>query len=696
MKKDITRYRNIGIFAHVDAGKTTTTERILKLTGRIHKIGEVHEGAATTDFMEQEQERGITIQSAATSCFWKDCQLNIIDTPGHVDFTIEVYRSLKVLDGGIGVFCGSGGVEPQSETNWRYANDSKVARIIYVNKLDRIGADFYRVVKQVEDVLAARPLVMVLPIGHESDFVGVVDLLTRKAWMWDDSGDPEAYEIQDVPEDMKDQVEEYREAMIEFAVEQDEAILEKYLEGEELTIDEIKSCIRKGTRELAFFPTYCGSSFKNKGVQLVLDAVVDYLPNPTEVPPQPEIDLEGNPTGGYAYVDPEKPMRALAFKIMDDRFGALTFTRIYSGTVNKGDTILDTATGKTERISRIVEMHANDRQEVDTAQAGDIVALIGMKNVQTGHTLCDPKNPATLEPMVFPDPVISVAVQPKKKGDNEKMGMALSKMVQEDPSFQVETDQESGEVILKGMGELHLDIKVDILKRTHGVEVEVGKPQVAYRESITRRMEDSYTHKKQSGGSGQYGKIDYVIEPNEAGAGFTFESQVTGGNVPREFWPAVQKGFETSIDKGPLAGFPVVDLKVTLTDGGYHPVDSSAIAFEIAARAAYRQSMPKAKPQILEPIMKVDVFTPEDYMGDVIGDLNRRRGMIRSQEPGATGVRIKADAPLSEMFGYIGDLRTMTSGRGQFSMEFSHYAPCPSNVAEVVIKEAKERQEAAA
>jgi elongation factor G len=422
--------------------------------------------------------------------------------------------------------------------------------------------------------------------------------------------------------------------------------------------------------------------------------VVDYLPNPTEVPPQPEIDLEGHPTGGYAYVDPEKPMRALAFKIMDDRFGALTFTRIYSGTLSKGENILDTATGKTERISRIVEMHADSREEVDTAQAGDIVALIGMKNVQTGHTLCDPKNPATLEPMVFPDPVISIAVQPKKKGDTEKMGMALSKMVQEDPSFQVETDEESGETIMKGMGELHLDIKVDILKRTHGVEVEVGKPQVAYRESITKRLEDSYTHKKQSGGSGQYGKIDYVLEPAEAGEGFSFDSKVTGGNVPREFWPAVQKGFETSIDKGPLAGFPVVDLKVTLTDGAYHPVDSSAIAFEIAAKAAYRQSMPKAKPQILEPIMKVDVFTPEDYMGDVIGDLNRRRGIIKSQEPGATGVRIKADAPLSEMFGYIGDLRTMTSGRGQFSMEFSHYAPCPANVAEEVIKEAKERQEA--
>ena len=692
--KDISRYRNIGIFAHVDAGKTTTTERILKLTGKIHKIGEVHEGAATTDFMEQEQERGITIQSAATSCFWKDHQFNIIDTPGHVDFTIEVYRSLKVLDGGIGVFCGSGGVEPQSETNWRYANDSKVARIIYVNKLDRIGADFYRVVKQVKDVLAAKPLVMVLPIGQENDFVGVVDLLTRKAWIWDDSGDPDGYEIQEVPADMQADVEKYREALIEMAVEEDEEILEKYLEGEELTLEEIKSCIRKGTRELAFFPTYCGSSFKNKGVQLVLDAVVDYLPNPMEVPPQPEMDLEGHPTGGFAYVDADKPLRALAFKIMDDRFGALTFTRIYSGQLKKGDTILDTATGKTERISRIVEMHANDREEVDAAQAGDIIALIGMKNVQTGHTLCDPKQPATLEPMVFPDPVISIAATTKKKGDNEKMGMALSKMVQEDPSFQVETDQESGEVILKGMGELHLDIKVDILKRTHGVEVEVGKPQVAYRESITRRLQDSYTHKKQSGGSGQYAKIDYAIEPAEVGTGFTFESKVTGGNVPREFWPAVQKGFETSVDKGPLAGYPVVDLKVTLTDGGFHPVDSSAIAFEIAARAAYRQSLPKAGPQLLEPVMKVDVFTPEDHMGDVIGDLNRRRGIIKSQDPTPTGVRVKADVPLSEMFGYIGDLRTMTSGRGQFSMEFSHYAPCPANVAETVIKEAKERQAA--
>jgi elongation factor G len=692
--KDITRYRNLGIFAHVDAGKTTTTERILKLTGKIHKIGEVHDGAATTDFMEQEQERGITIQSAATTCFWKDHRLNIIDTPGHVDFTIEVYRSLKVLVGGVGVFCGSGGVEPQSETNWRYANDSGVSRIIYINKLDRIGADFFRVVKQVEDVLAAKPLVMTLPVGIEDKFRGVVDLLTRKAWIWDDSGDPMNYQILDVPADMTDDVESWREKLIEMAVEQDDDALEKYLEGDEPDIDTLKRCIRRGTIDLAFFPTYCGSSFKNKGVQLILDAVVDYLPNPLEVEPQPEVDLEGHETGKFAIVDPDKPLRALAFKIMDDRFGALTFTRIYTGKLEKGTMVLNTATGKTERIGRLVEMHANSREEIDSAQAGDIVAIIGLKNIQTGHTLCDPKNPATLEPMVFPDPVISIAVAPKNKAAAEKMGVALNKMVQEDPSFHVETDQESGETILKGMGELHLDIKVDILKRTHGVEVQVGKPQVAYRETITRRIEDSYTHKKQTGGSGQFGKIDYVIEPAEAGTGFEFESKVTGGNVPKEFWPAIEKGFSNSLAKGVLAGFPCLDLKVTLTDGSYHSVDSSAIAFEIAARGAYRQSVPKAGPQLLEPIMKVDVFTPDDHVGDVIGVLNRRRGMIRSQDAGATGVRVKADAPLSEMFGYIGDLRTMTSGRGQFSMEFSHYSPCPSNVAEVVIAEATERRKA--
>ena len=688
-------YRNIGIFAHVDAGKTTTTERILKLTGRIHKLGEVHDGAATTDFMDQEQERGITIQSAATSCFWKDHRFNIIDTPGHVDFTIEVYRSLKVLDGGVGVFCGSGGVEPQSETNWRYANESGVARIIYVNKLDRIGADFYRVVKQVEDVLGARPLVMTLPIGIEDDFKGIVDVLTQKAWIWDDSGLPENYQITDIPEDMVEQAAEYREALIESALEQDDDLMEAYLEsGEEPSLEDIKRCIRKGTINLDWFPTFCGSSFKNKGVQNVLDAVVDYLPSPTEVPPQPEMDLEGNETGSVATVDAEKPLRALAFKIMDDRYGALCFTRIYSGKLKKGDTVLNTATGKTERIGRIVEMHADSREERDTAQAGDIVALLGMKTTQTGHTLCDVNKPATLEPMVFPDPVISIAIAPKDKAAVDKMGMALSKMIAEDPSFRVETDEESGETIIKGMGELHLDIKVDILKRTHGVDVTVGKPQVAYRETITTAVSDSYTHKKQTGGSGQFAKIDYSVEPGEVGSGYVFESKVTGGNVPREFWPAVEKGFRLSMDEGTLAGFPLLDVKVTLLDGGFHPVDSSAIAYEIAAKAAYRQSVPKAKPQLLEPVMKVDVFTPEDHVGDVIGDLNRRRGMIKSQEPGPTGVRVKADCPLSEMFGYIGDLRTMTSGRGQFSMEFSHYAPCPANVAEEVIKETKERKAA--
>jgi elongation factor G len=688
---DLSHYRNIGIFAHVDAGKTTTTERILKLTGKIHKIGEVHDGAATTDFMEQEQERGITIQSAATTCFWKDHRFNIIDTPGHVDFTIEVYRSLKVLDGGIGVFCGSGGVEPQSETNWRYANDSEVARVIYINKLDRIGADFYRVVKQVEEVLGAHPLVMTLPIGTEDQFSGVVDILTRKAWIWDDSGDPLNYSIHDVPADMVANVEKWREKLIDEVSDQYDDVMEKYLEGEEPDIDTIKRCIRKGTINLDFFPTFCGSSFKNKGVQLVLDGVVDYLPCPTDVKPQPEVDLEGNPTGSFAIVDANKPLRALAFKIMDDRFGALTFLRIYSGKLEKGTSVLNTFTGKTERIGRIVEMHADARAELDSAQAGDIVAVLGMKNIQTGHTLCDPKFPATLEPMVFPDPVISLAITPKDKGASEKMGIALGKMIQEDPSFHVETDEDSGETILKGMGELHLDIKVDILRRTHGVDVIVGKPQVAYRETITKNVEDEYTHKKQSGGSGQYAKINYLIEPGEPASGFVFESAVTGGNVPREYWTAVEKGFKSMLDKGVLAGFPCLDFKVVLTDGAFHAVDSSAIAFEIAAKAAFRQSIPKAGPQLIEPIMKVDTFTPDAHVGDVIGDLNRRRGMIKSQDPGVTGVRIKSDVPLSEMFGYIGDLRTMTSGRGQFSMEFSHYLPCPKNVAEEVIKEVNER-----
>ena len=692
---DLSLYRNIGIFAHVDAGKTTTTERILKLTGKIHRTGEVHDGESTTDFMEQEAERGITIQSAATTCFWKDHRMNIIDTPGHVDFTVEVYRSLKVLDGGVGVFCGSGGVEPQSETNWRYATESEVSRLIFVNKLDRMGADFYRVVEQVKKVLGARPLVMTLPIGIEDDFTGVVDVLSKKAYIWDDSGLPENYEVTDVPADMVDKVDQYHEELIETALEMDDELLMEYMEGEMPSVEQIKACIRKGTRDLAFFPTYCGSAFKNKGIQLVLDAVVDYLPSPTEVDPQPLTDEEtGEPTGEVALVSPDEPLRALAFKIMDDRFGALYFIRIYSGKMTKGMTVLNSATGKTERIGRMVEMHADERTELDSAQAGDIIAVVGMKNVQTGHTLCDPNHPCTLEPMIFPEPVISIAVAPKDKGSTEKMGIAIGKMVAEDPSFQVETDEDSGETILKGMGELHLDIKVDILKRTYGVELEVGKPQVAYRETITQEVEDSYTHKKQSGGSGQFGKIDYRIRPGEPNSGFKFTSTVVGGNVPKEFFPAIEKGFKGMMAEGVLAGYPVLDVEVELFDGGFHAVDSSAVAFEIAAKGAFRQSIPKSGPQLIEPIMKVDVFTPEDHVGDVIGDLNRRRGMIKDQEAGVTGVRIKADVPLSEMFGYIGHLRTMTSGRGQFSMEFSHYNPCPNNVAEAVIEEAKARKAA--
>ncbi|MGO3740448.1 MAG: elongation factor G, partial [Marinomonas foliarum] len=589
--------------------------------------------------------------------------------------------------------CGSGGVEPQSETNWRYANESEVARLIFVNKLDRLGASFYRVTEQVQKVLGATPLIMVLPIGTEDEFSGVVDLLSRKAYIWDDSGLPENYSIEDIPADMEEIVEEYREKLIETAVEQDDDLMMAYMDGEEPAVDDIKRCIRKGTRDLAFFPTYCGSAFKNKGMQLLLDAVVDYLPSPTEVDPQDLTDEEGNPTGEKAIVSASEPLKALAFKIMDDRFGALTFVRVYSGVLNKGDTILNSFTGKTERVGRMVEMQADDRNEISTAQAGDIIAIVGMKNVQTGHTLCDPKHPCTLEAMVFPEPVISISVTPKDKGGNEKMGIAIGKMVAEDPTFRVETDQDSGETILKGMGELHLDIKVDILKRTYGVDLIVGQPQVAYRETITKPVEDTYTHKKQSGGSGQFGKIDYRIKPGEVGSGFTFNSSVVGGNVPKEFFPAVEKGFKSMMEQGVLAGFPVLDVEVELYDGGFHAVDSSAIAFEIAAKGAFRQSIPKAGPQLIEPIMKVDVFTPDDHVGDVIGDLNRRRGMIKDQEKGLTGVRIKADVPLSEMFGYISTLRTMTSGRGQFSMEFSHYLPCPSNVAETVIAAVKEKKE---
>jgi len=561
--------------------------------------------------------------------------------------------------------------------------------------MDRMGADFLRVVDQVENVLAANPLVMTLPIGREENFVGVVDVLSKQAFVWDDTGLPENFEIVDIPADMVDQVDEYHEKLIETAVEQDDDLMEAYLEGEIPSMADIKRCIRKGTIALDFFPTYCGSAFKNKGVQLILDAVIDYLPSPTEVDAQPLTDKEtGEATGEVATVAIEEPLRALAFKIMDDRYGALTFVRIYSGMLKKGDTILNSYTGKTERVGRMVEMHADERTELSSAQAGDIIAIVGMKNVQTGHTLCDPKHECTLEPMIFPEPVISISVTPKDKGSTEKMGIAIGKMVAEDPSFIVETDEDSGETILKGMGELHLDIKVDILKRTYGVELQVGQPQVAYRETITTKLEDSYTHKKQSGGSGQFGKIDYIVTPGETGSGFIFKSSVVGGNVPKEYFPAIEKGFKMMMEEGPLAGFPLLDVEIELVDGGFHAVDSSAIAFEIAAKGAYRQSMPKAGPQLLEPIMKVDVFTPDDHVGDVIGDLNRRRGMINDQEAGVTGVRIKANVPLSEMFGYIGHLRTMTSGRGQFSMEFAHYMPCPNNVAEKVIEEEKEKRAA--
>ena len=693
---DLNTYRNIGIFAHVDAGKTTTTERILKLTGRIHKMGEVHEGESTTDFMAQEAERGITIQSAAVSCFWRDYRFNIIDTPGHVDFTVEVYRSLKVLDGGIGVFCGSVGVEPQSETNWRYANNSKVSRLIFVNKLDRIGANFLKVTDQIKKVLGATPLIMTLPIGIENDFVGVVDLLSEKAYVWDETGQPENYVITDVPANMLEEVDMYRKQLIEMALEMDDELLMAYLDGQEPSIEDVKRCIRQGTLELAFFPTYCGSAFKNKGMQLLLDAVIDYLPAPHEVNPQPLTDAEGEPNGEFAIVSADEPFRALAFKIMDDRYGALTFVRIYSGKLNKGDTILNSFTGKSERVGRMVEMQANERNELHSAQAGDIIAIVGMKNVRTGHTLCDPKHECTLEAMVFPEPVISIAVTPKDKSSTEKMSIAIGKMVAEDPTFRVETDVDSGETILRGMGELHLDIKVDILKRTYDVELIVGEPQVAYRETITKSIEDSYTHKKQSGGSGQYGKIDYTISPGEPNSGFTFVTSCVGGSVPKEFFPAIEKGFRSMMGTGTLAGFPVLDVAVNIIDGGYHAVDSSAIAFEIAAKGAFRQSIPKAGPQLLEPIMKVDVYSTEDNVGDVIGDLNRRRGMISGQEPSSSGVRVKADVPLSEMFGYISTLRTLTSGRGQFSMEFSHYAPCPNSVSEAVIAKEKEKKAAAA
>ena len=696
------KYRNIGIMAHIDAGKTTTTERVLYYTGKSHKIGEVHDGAATMDWMEQEQERGITITSAATTCFWSGMEqqfpkhrINIIDTPGHVDFTIEVERSLRVLDGAVVVFCGTSGVEPQSETVWRQCNRYEVPRIVFVNKMDRAGADFERVVDQVRERLGSTVVPIQLNIGAEDDFKGVVDLIRMKAIYWNEDDQGLTFDLEEIPENLKARCDELREQMLETAAEANEELMEAYLESGELTEDQTREGLRLRTLNNEIVLAMCGSAFKNKGVQAVLDAVIDFLPAPNEVAAiQGVLPGEEEKTDSRSSSD-EEPFSALAFKIATDPFvGTLTFIRVYSGVLSVGDGVVNSTRSKKERVGRMVQMHSNSRNEIKEIRAGDIAACIGLKDITTGDTLCDTKDQIILEKMDFPEPVISVAVEPKSKPDQEKMSLALQKLAKEDPSFRVHTDEESGQTIISGMGELHLDVLVDRMKREFSVEANIGKPQVAYRETLTIPVTDSYTHKKQSGGSGQFAKIDYTIEPLEPGSGFEFESKVVGGNVPREYWPAVEKGFKSSLDKGVLAGYPTVDLKVTLSDGAFHAVDSSAVAFEIASKAAYRQSIPKGKPDILEPVMKIDVFCSEENMGDVIGDLNRRRGIIKTQEPASTGIRIKADAPLSEMFGYIGHLRTMTSGRGQFSMEFSHYAATPKAVAEEVIKEAKEREEA--
>ena len=690
---DLSLYRNIGIFAHVDAGKTTTTERILKLTGKSHKIGEVHDGEATTDFMEQEAERGITIQSAAVSCFWggssaqwnKDkYRFNVIDTPGHVDFTVEVYRSLKVLDGGIGVFCGSGGVEPQSETNWRYANESEVARVIFVNKLDRTGASFYRVVDQIKNVLAAKPLVMVLPIGIEDNMVGVVDLLTRKAWVWDESGQPENYEIQDVPADMVDDVEKYRAELIETAVEQDDELMMEYLDGNEPSLEDLKKCIRKGTIALDFFPTYCGSAFKNKGVQSLLDAIIDYMPAPDDV-----AAVEGvlaDETIGERPAKDDAPFSALVFKIANDSYvGSLAFLRVYSGVVKTGDMVFNPLRGKRERIGRLLQMHANNREEIKEVRAGDIAAAVGLKEVGTGDTLCEQKQAIALERMEFPEPVIAVAVEPKTLADQEKMASALGRLAKEDPSFRVRTDDDSGQTIISGMGELHLDIIVDRMKREFNVEANVGKPQVSYRETIRQTVEAEGKFVRQTGGTGQYGHVWLRMEPLERGAGFEFVSEIVGGSVPKEYVPAVEKGIQDALGNGVLGGYPMVDMRVTLYDGSYHDVDSNEIAFKIAGSMGFRNGANDASPTLLEPVMKVEVVTPEEYMGDVMGDLNRRRGVVVGMDEQPGGKVVRATVPLATMFGYSTDLRSATQGRAVYSMEFESYEVPPQAVVDAVL-----------
>ncbi|MAZ17321.1 MAG: elongation factor G [Ahrensia sp.] len=684
-------YRNFGIMAHIDAGKTTTTERILFYTGKSHKIGEVHDGAATMDWMEQEQERGITITSAATTTFWqgrdgKKRRFNIIDTPGHVDFTIEVERSLRVLDGAIALLDANAGVEPQTETVWRQANKYKVPRMIFVNKMDKIGADFFRCVSMIESRLGAKPVVMQLPIGAENDFAGCVDLIEMKALVWKSENLGAEWDILDIPAELQAQAEEYREKLIEAAVEYDEAAMEAYLEGEMPDNDTLRKLIRKGTCAVEFFPVFCGSAFKNKGVQPLLDGVVDFLPAPVDVPAIRGIDPKTEEEIKRLSSDDE-PLSLLAFKIMNDPFvGSLTFCRIYSGKLETGVSLMNTVKEKRERIGRMLQMHSNSREDIKEAFAGDIVAIAGLKETTTGDTLCDPLKPVILERMEFPDPVISIAVEPKSKADQEKMGLALNRLAAEDPSFRVRSDEESGQTIISGMGELHLDILVDRMKREFKVEANIGAPQVAYRETITREADIDYTHKKQSGGSGQFARVKITFAPNPDGDDFVFESTVVGGNVPKEYIPGVEKGIQSVMDSGPLAGFPMLGVKAILTDGAYHDVDSSVLAFEIAARAAFREGAQKAGAQLLEPIMKVEVVTPEDYMGDIIGDLNSRRGQIAGTESRNIDQVITAMVPLANMFGYVNTLRSMSQGRAQYTMIFDHYEPVPQAVAQEIQK----------
>jgi len=678
------RYRNIGIMAHIDAGKTTTTERILFYTGKSYKIGEVHDGAATMDWMEQEQERGITITSAATTAAWKDHRVNIIDTPGHVDFTIEVERSLRVLDGAVAVFDSVAGVEPQSETVWRQADKYKVPRICFVNKMDRTGADFFRCVEMIKDRLGAIPLVMTLPIGAEADYIGNVDLVKNQGVTWKDDALGAEFVYGDIPDDLKEQAETYRAQLIEAAVELDDDVLEAFFGGQEPDEETLKRCIRKGTLEGVFVPVLSGSAFKNKGVQPLLDAVVDFLPSPLEVPPTQGIKPNSDEPMTRKSSDDE-PFSALAFKIMTDPFvGTLSFIRIYSGVLESGSYVTNTVKGQRERIGRILEMHANSREEIKEARAGDIVALVGMKSTTTGDTLSDSDKQVILERMEFPEPVIEVSVEPKTKADQEKLSVALGKLAAEDPSFRVGTDAETAQTLIKGMGELHLEIIVDRLRREFKVDANVGAPQVAYRETITREADVDYTHKKQTGGSGQFARIKLLFEPGERGTGFVFNSKIVGGNVPKEYIPGVEKGLKSSMDSGVMAGFPVVDMAVTLYDGAYHDVDSSVMAFEIASRAAFREGVGKAKPILLEPVMSVEVVTPEEYMGDIIGDLNSRRGNISGMEPRANAQVINAMVPLATMFGYVNTLRSLSQGRAQFTMTFDHYEPVPQMVAEEI------------